>query len=96
MNYEDYRSGLINKEILISAIRQKASSSKEPSKSLKTPKSKYLKRLDKFANSAVRNKSVFRHGSQATVMINQPIYTEDRSRYFNEALEEEKKQLFFR
>lgn len=95
MNYEDYRRGLINKEVIISAIKQKEEN-KSNSKSVKTHKSKYLQRVDKFANRAVKSKAVLRHGSQVTVLINQPVYTKDRSRYFNEALEEEKKQLFFR
>ena len=45
--------------------------------------------------SKLKRKRILR-SSKATVVIDEPVYTKDKSRYFKEQWEQERKRLFFR
>lgn len=41
-------------------------------------------------------KKILRKGSRATIVLNQPVYLEDKQRFFNEAIKQERRNLFFK
>lgn len=101
---EEYYENRANQELikdLAPRIKQKIKEKKEVLKELKDiktnkKKSKLLKFVDKLGRSKLSNKRILKKEPHATVIVNQPVYTQDKSRFFKEAWEEEKKQLYFK
>ena len=52
-------------------------------------------KISKFLKGKVKSKEVIRDSNKVVVMVNKPVYTEDKSRFFKKAWEVEKRQLFF-
>ena len=63
---------------------------------MKKEKEKKEKKSKIGLKSKVEFKKIFTKGKQVTVVENQPVYTKDRSRFFKETWEEEKRGLFFK
>jgi hypothetical protein len=42
-----------------------------------------------------KSRSFIRKGVKASIVLNQPVYTEDKQRFFNHAVNEERKRLYF-
>ena len=62
-------------------------------------RSKYI---DKVASkvsgmvpSSLKNRKILRDKAKVTVAVNQPVYLNDKQRFFKEEMEEERRQLFF-
>lgn len=56
---------------------------------------KLLKNIGKkVLPKKLKNKKVFKE-QKVTIVLNQPVYTQDKNRFFKDTWEEEKKQLFF-
>lgn len=49
----------------------------------------------KKAAKSLPNRQITKDSNKVTVVENQPVYTEDKSRFFKKAWEVQKKQLFF-
>ena len=45
--------------------------------------------------SKIRNKNILKKATRVVVDVSQPVYSQDKSRFFKTAWEEEKRQLFF-
>jgi hypothetical protein len=58
--------------------------------------SKMSKFVGKSLDSKSSNKKVLRDKQKVTVVVNQPVYSRDKSRYFKTAWEEERRQLYFK
>lgn len=52
--------------------------------------------VSKILNGRLKNKKVLRKSPQAVIVENQPVYTEDRNRFFNDEVIEDRRQLFFK
>ena len=76
----------------VAIAKVKAETTYEKEKRKKKPEGK----LNKFLKSKAQYKKIFTKGKQVTVVENQPVYTKDRSRFFKETWEEEKRQLYFK
>lgn len=76
-------------------LRREAIKSKIVSKAKGIGK-KYADNMIKAISSRAVYKSAIKKGPQATIVENQPVYSKDRSRFFKDTWEEEKRSLFFR
>ncbi len=54
------------------------------------------KLINKFLGSKTKAERILKKAKQATIVENQPVYSKDRSRFFNEDYQEEKRTLFFK
>lgn len=54
------------------------------------------KGIGKPIPSKIKNKQILKEQKQVTIVENQPVYTQDRNRYFKQAWKEERRQLFFK
>lgn len=54
------------------------------------------KAIKKQISGKLRNRAIVKERKQVTIVENQPVYTEDRNRYFKRAWKEERRQLFFK
>jgi len=52
-------------------------------------------KLSKLIKGKLKSKNVLKEQNNATVVVSQPVYSKDKSRYFKTTWEEEKRQLFF-
>ena len=60
---------------------------------------KYVRNVVKninLPNSTVKTKSIIRKEPRATVVVDQPVYSSDKSRFFKEEYEKEKRRFLFR
>mgnify|MGYP003132445106 FL=1 len=56
-----------------------------------------VSRLKKFGRKRLKGRKILRRAKQATVVINQPVAEEpQRSHFFNSAVQQERRNLFFR
>ena len=46
-------------------------------------------------SSKLKSRKIMRSTSRPTIVENQPVYSEDRSRFFSDTIAEDKRQLFF-
>lgn len=53
-------------------------------------------KLSSFGKKSVTFKPIVKKETRSTVVINQPVYTQDRSRFFKDEIEEDRRQLFFK
>ena len=103
MNYEDYRKALVQNEINKSAEPQINSAIRKAKKKLTDLRfqraalsaNKLVRKVSNVIPSRLKNKRILKSQQRVTVKINQPVYQKDKSRFFKEQWEEEKKQLFF-
>lgn len=60
-------------------------------KSLKNIK----KKVSKIVPKTLKNRDLTRDSKRVTINVRQPVYSNDKSRFFKKAWEVEKKQLYF-
>lgn len=53
-------------------------------------------KVDRTFPSKFKDREVLKEQNRVTVQVNQPVYEDDKSRFFKEAWKEEKKQLYFK
>lgn len=70
-----------------------AKEKKEKDKSLGGTVFKVLK---KTFPKKLKSKDIIKSSPRATIVENQPVYTQDKSRFFKDEWDEEKRQLFFK
>ena len=51
--------------------------------------------LKNILSKRIKVKKILKPSPHVTIDVSQPVYSHDRSRFFDVAYEEEKKQLFF-
>lgn len=94
-NFEEYRQQ-------VQAAKEKYLGEKNPNKNSETKAKKALrkisiedvisKRLSKRLAKKAEFKKILKKTPRVTVMVNQPVYTEDKSRFFKENYEKEKRK----
>ena len=55
-----------------------------------------FKKIDKVYKSRLPSRSIVREDEQSTVDVSQPVYSQDKSRFFKKTWEEQKRQLYFK
>lgn len=86
------------KEKVMKDIKVRQGEAKATLATLKTaiPIKKTLRRVEKSIFKKAEFKKVLKKSPRATVVVNQPVYTEDKSRFFKDEWDEEKRSLFFK
>jgi len=67
-----------------------------PTKIAKEVGKNLTKKINKSLASKAVYKSVTKKSPRAMVMVNQPVYSEDKNRFFKESWDEEKRSLYFK
>lgn len=58
--------------------------------------SKFTRSLGKLAKFKPKNKQIMKEVKKVTIKTDQPVYSDDKNRFFKEVWKEEKRQLYFK
>lgn len=97
-----YAQDRVDRELYSGGVKQLPEYIKSKEKELAGLKSKsrgkfkVLNKLHGISNNKkFTNKKLIHSSSRATIVENQPVYSQDRSRFFNDSVQEDRRQLYF-